>query len=123
MFQGQTVNGHDWQVTGSMARMQARAAHEAGVTLRVGFGAMQSFAGGFMLGGETFAQTHRRDGQNPIFGIRRGADKMTGIALHTWRNTRVSFALSRSFQGTRPSRPGLCLSATQHTEYLESGGR
>ncbi len=117
----------DLVVTGTAAisRVSARAAYEAGRSLRVGLGAQQSFAGGLVLGVETFAQSHRRDGGDPIFGIVR-KDTTTGLglramhrdvtlgnytpvieasttrqrsnsALNTWRNTRVSLALSRSF--------------------------
>jgi len=109
--------------TASVSRVKARAPHEAGKTLKLGFSAQQSFAGGLVLGGDIFAQSHRRDGRDPVFGILR-KDSTTGIglramhreisvghfipvieasttrqrsnsSLHAWRNTRVSMALSR----------------------------
>lgn len=111
--------------TAAFARINARAPHEAGQNLRIGLGAQQSFAGGLVIGIETFAQRHRRDGKDPVFGIMRN-DTTTGFGLralhreasignytpvvevsttrqrsnsvlHTWRNTRLSVALSRSF--------------------------
>jgi len=117
----------DLLVTGTAAisRVSARAGHEAGRSLRVGLGVQQSFAGGLMLGADAFAQHHRRDDRDPLFGIMR-KDMTSGLglramhrdvtlgkyipvieasntrqrsnsALHTWRNTRVSLSLSRTF--------------------------
>ena len=117
----------DLVVTGNLAlsRVNARAAHEAGRSLWVALGAQQNFAGGLTLGVETFAQAHRRDGADPVFGIVR-RDRQTGLvlramhrelqvmnytpvielstarqrsnsALHSWRNTRASLTLSRDF--------------------------
>lgn len=117
----------DLVVTGMLAlsHVDARAQHEAGHSIRFALGAQQSFAGGLVLGVDAFAQRHRRDGSDPIFGILR-QDMTTGLglramhrdivlghytpvveasttrqrsnsALHAWRNTRVSLTLSRSF--------------------------
>ncbi|WP_071470157.1 porin family protein [Roseinatronobacter thiooxidans] len=111
--------------TAAISRVSARAGHEAGRSLRVGLGAQQSFAGGLMLGADAFVQDHRRDDRDPLFGIMR-KDMTSGFglramhrdvtlgkyipvieasstrqrsnsALHTWRNTRVSVSLTRSF--------------------------
>ncbi|MDD7971959.1 surface lipoprotein assembly modifier [Roseinatronobacter alkalisoli] len=111
--------------TVSVSRIKARAAHEAGRSLRVGLGAQQSFAGGPILGIDAYTQTHRRDGGDPVLGIIR-SDNQVGLRLramhrdltlgtyspaieisttrqrsnsplHTWRNTRASLSLSRAF--------------------------
>lgn len=117
----------DLVVTGMavVSRVNARAAFESGRSLRVGLGAQQSFAGGLVLGVDTFAQRQRRDGGDPVFGITRkestvglGLSAMhrdlsighytpvieaattrqrSNSALHTWRNKRISLAFSRTF--------------------------
>lgn len=111
--------------TAAVTRVHARAAHEAGSTLRVGLGAERGFPGGLVLGVDAFAERHRRDGTDPLLGILR-TDTTAGLglramhrdfslgsfspvlevsttrqrsnsALHSWRNTRVSMGLSRAF--------------------------
>jgi outer membrane protein len=117
----------DLLVTGglSFVRVDARAAHEAGKTMRLNIGAQRSFAGGWVVGVDAFVQRHRRDGPDPVFGIQR-KDKMAGLGLRAhhrdftfgnftpvfevsttrqssnnvlqeWRNTRLSIGLTRTF--------------------------